>query len=216
MRKLLGLALVTGLATSQAWATPYIATSEPEPPLRRTEMHLGMLVGNSDIGDVSGPGVGFEVNVGRRFGDLTLLGQLAYMGVGESRYQVDARRGELARVGLIGRYSMFDIAAAKPLAYDFWIEAGGGRQRVSWEQGGTLTRNDLTLGLGMHIDATIEQDGNSPSHLGPFFALRFNLARAPSLADDSMPTCGGPCDTATTPSSNDISVFFHAGMYWGR
>jgi hypothetical protein len=211
MRKTAMLLVLAGLSfTHAAWATPYIATEE-KPRTRRTELHIGMLAGGSDIGDMHGPGVGLEVNAGMRLSDLTILGQLDYLGVGESRYTEDPRRGDLMRLGL---------AARNPLALGFWLEAGGGRQRIAWDRGGTLTRNDLVLGFGVQLDAKLGSSSGKPRYLGPYFAFRANMARAPEPTDASdpmtTPTCGGPCDTATNPSATDISVFFNFGMHWGR
>jgi hypothetical protein len=212
------LLLLAGLSfTCPAWATPYIATDE-EPRIRRTELHIGMLAGSSDIGDVHGPGVGLEVNAGVRLSDLTILGQFDYLGVGESRFIDAPRRGDLMRLGLAARYALFQMDPRdKPLALGFWLEAGGGRQRIAWERGGTLTRNDLVLGLGVQLDAKVGGNSGKPRYLGPYFGFRASMAGAPEPMDPAgTPTCGGPCDTATHPSATDISIFFNFGMHWGR
>lgn len=214
MRKITILLVLAGLASTRfSWATPYMA-SEEEPKERRNELHIGMLAGGADIGDVQGPGIGLEINAGRRFGDISILGQIDYLGVGESQYIADPRRGSLARAGLMARYSVLDFAGDRnPLGVNLWIEAGGGRQRIAWDRGGTLTRSDVNLGFGIQLDARLD---NGRRHLGPYFAFRANIAQAPDLAMDSEPTCGGPCDTATAPSSTDLSLFFHFGMHLGR
>jgi hypothetical protein len=31
-----------------------------------------------------------------------------------------------------------------------------------------------------------------------------------------MATCGGPCDTATTPSRTDVTMFFDFGVHFGH
>lgn len=206
-------------SSGPALATPVLATSEEEPQRRSMEIHLGMLAGGTDIGDVRGPGVGVELNVGPRFGNLVLLGQFDYLGVGESSSTEDARRGSQARIGLLARYTFLDMGGEKgPLGVGFWLEGGGGRQHVAWDRGGTLTRNDITLGLGLQLDAHFDRDSNTrrSRYLGPYFAFRANIARAPEAADGTEPSCGGPCDTATTPNRTDISLFFNFGMHWGR
>jgi hypothetical protein len=179
-----------------------------------------MLAGTSDIGDMRGRGAGLEISAGMRLDELSILGQLDYLGVGESRDVENPRRGDRMRLGLAARYALFQINPQNnPLALGFWLEAGAGRQRIAWNRGGTLTRNDLALGLGVQMDAKIGGKSGKPRYLGPYFAFRANMARAPEpmeTSDGMTPTCGGPCDTATGPSATDISIFFNVGMHWGR
>ncbi len=221
MRKTALFLVLVGLSlASPASATPYMATSgeaDAKPKFRKNELHIGMLAGGVDIGDVNGGGIGLGINAGLRFGDLMLLGQFDYLSVGESEYMnADARRGSQTRLGLAARYSVLDTGHSRhnPLGVNFWLEAGGGRQRVSWNGGGTLTRNDMVLGFGLQLNIKLKRNGKPPRYLGPFFAFRTNIARAPE-AGDSIATCQGPCDTATGPSRNDLSFFGNFGLHWG-
>jgi hypothetical protein len=218
-KKLIGLSfLVVALSAGQAMATPYIATeAEPEKPkVRRNQATIGMHVGGSDIGDVSGPGVGLHTTFGRRFGTLTLLGEYSYLSVGESAYDVQHRRGNMSRLGLTARYSVLTTGESEKssLGADVWVEAGGGRHRVAWHEGGTLTRNDVVLGFGVQMNVKLNRKSPKPRHFGPYFAFRAHMARAPE--SDEPAVCGGPCDNASAPSRNDVSIFFNVGLHWGK
>lgn len=220
MRKTIEICLIAlGISFAQtASATPYIAASAEEPSHRRNEIHIGMLVGGSDVGDVGGPGVGIQLNAGRRFGDIAVYGQFDYLGVGESSYEIESpRRGSLTRGGLAARYLLLEIGEREsPLGVNFWVEAGGGYQRVAWDGGGILSRNDIQLGFGLQLDGKLGRMSPDPRYFGPYFAFRANIARAPEAETGQMPTCNGPCDQATLPSRNDVSLFFNFGMHWGR
>lgn len=223
MRKSSFLTLLASvLVASPVWATPYmVSTDAPAeaPAIRRTAVSIGLLGGSSNVGDMHGSGIGAEVNAGYRWNDVTMLAQFDYLGVSESQMLDAPRRGNLMRLGMAARYLVFQVdPIPEEFGMGFWLEAGAGRQRVAWERGGTLTRNDLVFGFGMQMDITVGKKSGKPRYLGPYFAFRLNAARAPESMSDAMsgPACGGPCDTATKPSANDISAFFNLGMNWGR
>lgn len=202
-------------------STPAIAVSEHSsddgPARHRFELDIGMLVGGSDVGDVEGSAVGLHLSAGIRRGPLALRAEYDYQSVGEPDWMSDARQGSLTRVGAVARYSILTIGGERsPVATDWWVEAGGGRQRIAWDGGGLLTRDDLALGFGMQLDARIDRRSRRPKHVGPYIAFRAHLARAPTQGRDPQPTCGGPCNQATAPSKNDASLFFHFGMSFGR
>jgi hypothetical protein len=215
------LALPLAPATSLA-TPPTIATSaEPEKYSdRRTEIDLGMLIGGSDIGETSRYTYGLHLNVGRRFGDLALLGEYNYLSIGR---QDSASQGSLSRIGVTARYSLLRTSGEPntygkrgPLSGDYWFEAGTGVQRLVWDAGGTLTRPDLVLGFGVQFNAVIGRRSAKPRYYGPYVGFRASVARAPRSSIDVPITCGGPCDTQTRPPGNDVSAFFHAGVNWGR
>jgi hypothetical protein len=202
------LAVFVVLAPATALATPHIAT-ERAPKERRNELFVGMLAGGAEVGDVSGSGVGVQIDAGRRFGDLSVLAEYGYHSV--------ARKGTQSRLGMTARYALVTIGGARsPLASEWWVEAGAGRQRVVWDAGGVLNRNDAVLGFGMHLQGRLGRRDARPRHVGPYLAIRAMLARAPEADPAPPPTCGGPCDYPTTPSRNDVSLFLHYGMYFGR
>jgi hypothetical protein len=228
MRKkgLLILALLLTPATSLA-TPPTIATSadatmaEPEKYSdRRTEVDLGMLTGGSDIGETNRFTYGLHLNIGRRFGDLALLGEYDYLSIGR---QDSASQGSLSRLGVTARYSLLRTSGKLgkygkrgPLSGDYWFEAGAGMQRLAWDAGGTLTRPDLVFGVGLQFNVLIDRRAEKPRYFGPYVAFRANVARAPESSLDVPATCGGPCDTQTSPPGNDVSAFFHFGVNWAR
>jgi hypothetical protein len=218
---LASFSLLSIASAGAASATPAIAVaSSPDddsPSRWRLETDIGMLIGSTDIGDVEGSAVGVHLNLGVRLGSLALLGEYDYQGVGEPDWMERARRGSLTRIGAVARYSLLTIGDQRsPIATDWWVEAGAGRQRVAWDGGGLLTRTDLALGFGMQLDGRLDRDSRRPKHVGPYVAFRAHVARAPGQGRDPQPTCGGPCNQATAPSKNDVSLFLHFGMSFGR
>ncbi len=215
----LALSLILPALGAPARATPSIAVEAP-PLERRTEVDVGFIVGGEDVGPSRRFTRGLQLDVGRRFGDLVLLAEYNYLGVGEDS---SSSTGTMSRVGLVARYSLLRTSGGAdhrgrrgPLSGDFWLEAGGGVQRVAWDAGGVLTRPDAVLGVGWQLDGVIGGDDPRPRYYGPYVAVRAHLARAPEPGDDVMPTCGGPCDRATRPSRNNVGLFFHFGINWGR
>jgi hypothetical protein len=87
--------------------------------------------------------------------------------------------------------------------------------RLAWDAGGTLTRPDVTLGFGLQLDKVIDRRADRPRMFGPYVGFRAHLARSPEEPDGD-PTCGGPCDEATHPSRNNVGLFFHFGVNWGK
>lgn len=207
-----------------AQATPATIATAPEdaepPGDRRTEVNLGMLLGGSDIGGRRYSTIGVQLDAGRRFGDLVLLGEYSYRAVGE---QDNPGRGALNRLGVTARYSLLRTRGTPdkrghrgPVSGDYWFEAGAGVQRVTWDLGGELTRPDLVLGFGWQLNAVIGRKSPEPRYYGPYVSFRANVSRAPEASVDVPATCGGPCDQATQPSRNDVSLFFHFGFNWAR
>jgi len=208
------LAAVLGGA-APAGATPSIATeATPEEP-GRTEIDLGYLVGGGDIGEQRRFLSGLHANIGRRFGDLVVLGEYDYFGVGHDG------AGTMTRLGMVARYSLLRTSAMQAdggrsvLSGDFWLEAGAGWERVAWDVGGRLSRPDIAIGFGWQLDAVIGRREPRPRYYGPYVAFRALMARGPE-PDQGTAICGGPCDTATRPSRNNVAMLLHFGVNWGR
>lgn len=181
---------------------------------------MGLLVGGSDIGETRRQTVGLQLDIGRRFGDLVILGEYNYLDIGKPE---SMSQGNLSRFGLVARYSLLrtrndqdDPYKRSPVSGDYWFELGAGMQRLVWDAGGTLTRPDLVFGIGWQLNVVLDRRSPKPRYYGPYVAFRANLSRAPESSLDVPPTCGGPCDTPTRPSPNDIGMFFHVGVNWGR
>ncbi len=212
------LASLTLLSTTlgaggSAAAETAIASDAPAAE-RRIDTRVGLLLGGGDIGDVTGPSTGVHASVGYRVGGVTAMAEYDYLGVGDSSSDAASRAGRMTRGGGTVRWSLADVAPADaPLGLEFWVEGGAGVERVSWSRGGVLYRPDATLGFGFEIDGRGWRTPK-PRHFGLYLALRAVLARAP--ATDAPAMCEGPCTVATPPSRNDVSLFFHLGMHWGR
>jgi hypothetical protein len=162
--------------------------------------------------------VGLHLNIGRRFGDLVVLGEYDYLSVGET-----GSTGTMSRFGAVARYSLlrtkrdFDRPHKNsPVSGDYWLEAGAGLERLTWDSGGTLTRPDLVLGFGLQLDAVLGRKSDKPRYFGPYVSFRTIVARAPDSVTSAPATCASVCDTMTAPSQNDVSMFFHFGVNWGR
>lgn len=215
------VALSVSIATETAYATPSIAVSKAKKPKdQRTEVNVGLLAGGTDIGPVRRSTVGITVEAGRRFGDLVLLGEYNYLSLGNGDAQV---RGTMSRLGVTARYSLLRTRSLPkrgkrrgPVSGDYWLELGAGMQRIAWDDGGVVHRPDIVGGFGWQFNVVIDRKSRKPKYYGPFVAFRVSAARAPESSVELPEVCTGPCDMATAPPRNDVSVFFHTGINWGR
>lgn len=206
------------LSASTAAATPAIARSpQPETPKdRSTEVAVGMLIGGASVGKVDGTGIGMQLSLGRRFGEWTLSGEFNYLGIS---HQNDTEpEGAITRGSLIGRYNIFRFGGGStPIMGTLWMEGGLGVQRVTWDAGGVLTRPDVALGFGFSWAGILDKDNPKKKRtIGWFVAFRAHFAQAPRPDVAPPPMCAGPCDRATGPSRNDVSMFANFGFHWGR
>jgi hypothetical protein len=193
-----------------------IATAAP-PQERRFDLRLGLLTGGADVGDVTGPSSGVHASAGYRLGGVTVMGEYGYLHVGDAASDLQSRDGNMTRGGATVRVQVADVAKPDaPIGLEFWAEAGVGVEHLAWQKGGVLDRPDLALGFGFEIDGRGWRKGpaGKQRHFGAYVAFRALLARAPD--GDADPTCEGPCTMATAPSRNDVSLYFHFGLHWGR
>lgn len=208
--------LVVVAASSPALADVEIATSAP-PVEKRFDLRLGLLTGGADLGDVTGPSSGVHATAGYRHGLVTVMAEYSYLHVGDAESDRLSRDGNMTRGGAVVRYQLADVAKlASPIGMQFWVEGGVGFEHVTWQRGGVLERPDLALGFGFELDGRgwRRSSTSRPRHFGGFVGFRALMARAPDGDDPVM--CEGPCTTATPPSRNDVSFFFHFGLHWGR
>jgi len=216
-KRLASLALLGSLA-STASAQSVVATGDlPEKPAPRLiDGRLGMMIGGADVGDADGFSIGVSAGLGYRIGDLTLRGTFDYYKVGDNSDELMQRRGRASRFGAAARYSFANNGDDGHVGIDFWGELGGGYEHVDWRPGGILDRPSLELAFGFDLAGRGDRDRNGHRRqIGYFMAFRSFVAQGPEMAG-AMATCGGPCDTATTPSRTDISMFFDFGVHWGR
>lgn len=208
--------VVLALVPATAAAQTTIATDAPAAPPRdrRIETRVGLEIGGADVGDVTGPSTGVHASLGYRLGVATVMAEYDYFGVGDAATDVVDRDGRMSRGGAVVRYQLADVAKpGSPLGLEFWVEGGAGAERIAWQRGGVLYRPDLALGFGFELDGRGWRQPR-PRHFGAYLALRAILARAPETDEPSM--CEGPCTVATPPSRNDVSLYFHFGLHWGR
>lgn len=191
------------------------AESTPKKPLeRRIDTRLGLLTGGADVGDVTGGSTGLHASLGYRLGPVTLMGEYNYVGVGDNPDEVGNRVGKMTRGGVTARMQIADVAKPdSPVGLEFWAEGGVGTERIAWSEGGKLYRPDVALGFGFEVDGRGWRQPK-PRHFGAYVGFRAVLARAPD--DDRPAMCEGPCSIATPPSRNDVSLYFHFGLHWGR
>jgi len=181
--------------------------------MHRTELTLGTLIGSHDIGHISGPAAGLHTELGKHFGDIGLIAQYDLMGVGDTPdLKGHGIRGMMHRIGLSARYSAFNVGKSF-IAADFWLEGGLGREFIQWDGGGKLTRNDFTLGVGVHPMFMV---GDKRRYLGYFLAFRMFVSESPDARFELPATCAGPCDEPTRPPTTDYSFFFNFGFTFGR
>jgi hypothetical protein len=203
-------------------AMPMHATqaSDGPPAPHRLEGRVGMLVGDSDVGDANGFSMGITSGLGYRVGAVTLRGRFDHYRVGDGFEESMSRRGRGTRVGGALRYSFASTPdhrhAGGGLGLDFWGEAGIGLEHVTWHAGGVLDRPSGELAIGFELDGVGQRadDSGRRRHIGLFMAFRTFIAQGPEM--DGPAVCGGPCEKATKPSRTDVSMFFELGIHWGR
>lgn len=185
----------------------------------RTELGFGMLVGGFSVGPVSGAAVGVHVDVGRQMGPLKLFGEYNFLTIGEASGagEVDPIRGVMNRLGLNARYNFGEVSDRRDkIQGTFWAEAGVGREIIDWHKGGRLRRDDLSFGFGAQFNLRMNRDRRKPKVFGFYYALKVTVAESPDAEQMTVPTCGGPCDEATGPSTSDYGVYFNLGLQWGK
>lgn len=183
----------------------------------RFEGGVGLLAGGYEVGPIGGSAIGTHVDGGVRAGRLALLGEYDFVSIGQSSYDhPDPVRGQLHRLGVNVRYSLGAFGGRSiPLRGDIWIEGGLGDQLVRWNGGGELERRDLAFGFGGQM--TVQIGKEHPRYLGFYYAFRGLVARDPTEPKQpAVPTCAGPCDRATSPSSWDLGAFFNFGVVFSR
>lgn len=193
--------------------------------LLRVYAAAGVRFGSFTInGDSSGTAIPFHLDLGVRrdrwlaFASYDVFGVTARVPSLSPAETAAARSPELSSLGDgSGLAHRFGVAARYTLSrfgesdggLDFWAEGGVGVEHLRWDAGGTLTRPDLSLGVG----ATVIFLGRT-HHAGITIGLRVTIAPR-NNASNAPPTCGGPCDTATAPASLDRSFLFDITVPFG-
>jgi hypothetical protein len=217
--------------TPKPTSTPEVV---PDPPYHRDNLWshsrisagVGIRFGSFTInGDSSGTAIPFHLDLGLRrarwflYGSYDLIGVKAHVASGSPGVEIATPRGTaladlgdgsglVHRVGANARYVIGRIGESDG-GFEAWAEGGLGVQHFRWDAGGTWTRPDLALGIG----GTMLGLGHH-AHGGFSIGLRIMLAPRNDTAN-APPACGGPCDTATPPSSLDRSFLFDMTVPFG-
>ena len=193
------------------------------------EAGVAFAIGSFHTARVYNLAYGIDLAGGFRLNRLGFYGQYSLLALGSAstytRYGEPALRsdgasdlsshpsGLVQRLGLDVRYCLGRFIAAtsgQALTGDIWVEGGLGAQFVRWNEGGALSRGDLSFGFGMQLG------GRGPQHHGAyFFDLRATVAHSPASDTSSISTCAGPCDTPTPPIGLDKSILFTTGVIFG-
>jgi hypothetical protein len=191
----------------------------------RIEGAVGVRFGSFTLnGDSSGTAIPFHLDLGLRHDRLLVYGGYDVMSVethgpafttggtatmttGTGQPLGDGS-GLVQRVGANARYVIGKVGESDG-GFEIWGEGGIGAQHIAWDAGGTWTRPDVALGIG----GTMVWLGDR-KHAGGTIGLRVLLAPRNDIAN-RPPTCGGPCDTATRPSSLDRSFMFEISVPFG-
>ncbi|HUJ59156.1 MAG TPA: hypothetical protein VLX92_11710, partial [Kofleriaceae bacterium] len=137
--------------------------------------------------------------------------------LGRGAGQAMASDGGLRRIGGRVRYSFArwlsmsgddDIGEGAVYAM-----LGAGHQRVDWGGGGRLDRNDVVLGIGGLLGEQLSHRHHVDRHLAFYLDVLMTYTR--HREPIGPPTCAGPCDVPTSPSSIDASVTVDMGVLFG-
>ena len=168
----------------------------------------GFEVGTFSVGRIAGTAIGFHLGAGVRWNKLVLLGGYELLSLKQDADVPDPVRGLIHRFGATVRYSIGD-KSMRPLRGDFWLELGGGREIIRWFDGGKLSRNDVSVGIG--AQGSIRFGANKRRNMGLYYAAKFIIADRPD-GKIMTPGCAGPCDEPTAMIPIDLGIFFDVGI----
>ncbi len=191
----------------------------------RWQSELSLFVGGAPIDHVeASTSPGYSIASGIHDDRITLLGEYT---LAEIQYRAPylaqtvgsptyfESDGLLHRFGLTGRYSFVKLASSEGIVRwhgDAWLEAGVGEQLARWDRGGTFTRPDLAVGIGLQA----ARRGSSASRTGLFVALRVQFGRRTDI-DNAPPTCSAPCTMPSPPAAwTDRTALLHVGFLFGN
>jgi hypothetical protein len=182
---------------------------------------IGVRFGNFTInGDSSGTAIPFHIDAGVRRSRWVVFASYDVLGVSAdvpapddparttSSVPTGDGSGLAHRLGATARYSVGRFGETDG-GLELWTEGGIGVQHLRWDAGGTLTRPDVGFGVGM----TVIYLGRE-HHTGGTIGLHVMLSPRNDTSN-TAPACGGPCDTATPPSSLDRGFLFDITLPFG-
>lgn len=195
----------------------------------QAEYGIGLRIGTFHTGPVYNIALGFAAEGGLRFDKLALLGEYQFLGLLDSTpaqsqmpmqaYDAATSRpsvptGTAQRLGANARYSLARFLVAENgvgVRGDVFVEGGLGEELIEWSGGGYLHRADVSVGAGLGI-----RFRGTRHHGGYQLGVRATFADPPAgYAKSGPPTCAGPCDGPTRPSSLDHSVLATITVVFG-
>jgi hypothetical protein len=207
-----------------AAASAFAATVDYEQRVR-WQSELALFLGDAAIDRVSAStSPGYSLASGVHRDRLTLLGEYTLAQVHYRAPIMDVSplgsplyfdsTGLLHRLGLTARYSVVKLTSGEGITKwigELWLEGGIGEQIARWDRGGTFTRPDIALGIGVQG----ARRGSARSRGGLFAALRVQFGHRTDI-DNAPPTCSAPCTMPSPPAAwSDRAALLHVGFLFG-
>ena len=198
--------------------TPLSASADDPEPRWYPDYQLG-IGGLMNLGDMAGLamfGGGFHADAELRV-TPSLLVSLDYELLAGSGSDEDLEISlgmTQQRYGAKIRHPILGFGDEK-LHGDYFVVAGGGRERTSWNEGGTLTRDYVVFGFGTSLTFARPHKGSDQSKwMMGRFGLRALVARAPDPG--KVPAgCEGPCDSLTKTAPYDTTLILDLSLHFG-
>ena len=213
--------------------TPLATDAAPEPPPHDFEADwlpiyelLWRHGGPSVFGVTSDSKNAFGFAAGVHHERLSLLGEYSLGGIGYHTMTAPARSdgspvwvgsdGLMHRFGGVVRWA-YAKGQSSPESGgfqglgDLYVDAGAGIEVIRWDDGGTLVRPDLALGIGAETGFRV-----SPTQRGTLsVALRMHVARRDDR-ENLAATCSAPCSSPSEPVAwSDRSYMLELGYSFG-
>jgi hypothetical protein len=221
-RKLALMAAVVAAVVALAAQARAESSYEDGNPARAFDRSLwlfrfGMAVGTVDVADLHGAGMGVHGSLARAFGKLAVKADYDALSVSESEPYLEHPRAGVSQRGALGvRWQPIGMLLGKRLNTGFWVQGTVGRQWFIWDKGGTLTRNDVELAVGLDFLGNFAEWGERAKIFGFGWSFRFLFAENPYADVPTVAVCGGPCDMPTRAPRYDLSFLFVLELAYGR
>ena len=207
--------LVTAVATLGFLATAAHADETPGLYRKdRLELSVGENLGGFSVGPLSGFTFGGTVQARHGFGPvhLTLEGGFYGLSMRKNLSDETAYGGKLTRVGAAAELH-FARFGSKSIGADLYVSGGFGRQMIWWNQGGKLTRPDVSMGLGIRALFGIGGSDEKPRVITVDMGVRGLVADAPDLGAGER--CSAICDEVSGPYPYDLGIFWAMSVGYG-
>jgi hypothetical protein len=210
------LAALFALLASSAVLPAAANADQADFDVNRWDITIGGLIGGYSVGPIGGIAGGMHIDAGRTMKNVFLYGEYDFVSVGDSPDYYDTEkvtiRGQMHRLSVNARYRGARFGGQySPVQGAVWFEGGLGNETILWNEGGRLSRRDISFGLG--LEATFKVGEEKKKYIGVYYAFKGLVADSPDTSDSE--TCAGPCDEATGPIPYDFGAFFSLGVTFG-